>query len=144
MLTLGLLTVLPAPSAHAKGAQNPFGGGPCMPTIELPPITLKLPDLIVRKVILSSSPDMAFVLVGNIGQASSKPCKLIAANPTGFGFADVPILHPGQYAWVRVLLNQGTYRGCHLLTRFAVDCFQDVPEKSENNNTYMIIDSSTC
>lgn len=143
-LSLGLLTLLPLAPAHANGGQNPFGGGPCIPTIDLPQLSLKLPDLIVRKVILSSSPDLAFVLVGNVGNASAKPCKLMAANPTGFGLADVPVLHPKQYVWVRVLLVEGTYKGCHLRTRFGVDCFQDVPELSELNNINMIIDKSTC
>jgi hypothetical protein len=143
-LALGLLTLIPPTPAHASGGQNPFGGGVCGPVVNLPVLTLKLPDLIIRKVILSSNPELAFVLVGNIGTAPSKPCQVIAGNQTGVGLANVPVLYPGKYEWVRVILVNGSYMGCHKYTGFRVDCFQDVPELSETNNTYMIIDNSTC
>lgn len=143
-MTLGLLALLPATPANANGGQNPFGGGPCIPSFDLPVITLKLPDLIVRKVILSSNPELAFVLVGNIGTAPSKACQLMAGNQTGLGFANVSVLYPGQYEWVRVLIPHGSFRGCNQYSGFRVDCFQDIPELSESNNSYLIIDNTEC
>ena len=60
-LTFGALALLPATPAHANCGQNPFGGGPCLPDVFLPTITLKLPDLIIRKVVLSSATDLSLI-----------------------------------------------------------------------------------
>ena len=144
-LTLGALALLPATPVHANCGQNPFGGGPCLPEVFLPTINLKLPDLIIRKVVLSSATDrMAYVLVRNIGDAPSKASWVIGENQTGHSFGFVGSLQPGQYQWTRVYLQEGTFRGCGLLSRFQADVFEDIPEWNEANNGYALVDNSDC
>jgi len=145
-LSLGLAALLPFTSeAQARWGQNPFGGNFTLPSLDIPKLTILLPDLIVEKVILSSSEsNLAYVLVGNIGTAHSEPCRVMGFNHTGSGMSLVGGLAVGQYQWVRVHLTKGTFKGCHMFSGFRVDATGIIVELSEINNGKGYIDNSDC